>query len=116
MPDQPPLLTDQEQFELAAGQKLRKAARHSSKRDIRRSQPLTLQKEALAITSLTPSEEHQQQLLLENLQQAEKLPPQSRYARHRKACILKALSLLTTSRAAADQDTLEKLLQELNLS
>lgn len=96
MPDQ--TLTDQEQLEHAVGQKIQKSSKRSSKRSLTRSQPLSLHKKSSASEGLTLADKQQQQLLLEHLQQVETLPKESRYARHRKACILKALSLLTSAR------------------
>ena len=96
MPDQ--ALTDQEQLEHAAGRKTQQVARRSSKKSLTRSQPLSLQNRTSASEGSTPADKQQQQLLLEHLQQVETLPSGSRYAMHRKACILKALSLLTSAR------------------
>ncbi len=94
-------LTEDETAVLAAAKKLKGKAKASSKQDLRRLQPLPLKtKLKAAPQKLTPEEQRQQQVLLECLEQAEKLPQQSSYAKHRKACILKALSLIAKSRCA----------------
>lgn len=99
MPDQGTELTEEESLGLAAAKKRKGKARFSSKQDLRRTQPLPVKgKVKKASLELTPEEERQQQVLLERLQQTEKLPAQSEYARHQKACILKALALLEASR------------------
>ena len=101
MPDQADSLTEQEQLELAVAQKHRKSARISNKQDLSRaqSQPLPIHKDKPRPCSLTlAQQQHQRQILQGRLQHLDTLPAQSKYAKHQKACILKALSLLESSR------------------
>lgn len=107
------MLSDDDALLIAS--ELRSRRRSATKRNVKADKPLKVLPKAASADTHSSNIDTKRAALNQVLEVLDLLPPNSIYAKHRRATVTKALQLLNAERSAEQDTELEKLLERLDI-